>query len=199
MMQKKNATGKFILYMVMLMVWATTVYAHQIGGIGVGSGLVHPLTGIDHLLAMLAVGIISTRLGGKWTWIVPTIFVSFMIVGAIAAMDGFVFPFAEYAIALSVLVLGAVIAFRKNIPYYAILACVMFFAFAHGHAHGEELPTIADPVLYAIGFTLSTITLHIAGIVIATYTSRSAVRLTLLRYAGVAMAAFAAMLLVFLI
>jgi urease accessory protein len=185
---------KNLVYIVTASLAAITVQAHQIGGIGVGSGVSHPLTGLDHLLAMVAVGIISTRLGGRWIWKIPAAFVSFMVIGGALAIYGINLQIAEGMIALSVLALGVLIAWNKKIsPYFAML-CVSLFAICHGHAHGEELPVIASPVIYVAGFVLSTTMLHITGIIIAKKVYVSAERTALLRYAGAAMGVFGLML-----
>jgi len=159
-------------------------HAHLIGGNGLASGITHPLLGLDHLLAMIAVGIISMQIGGNAIWKVPATFVSFMVVGVLLAIGGLGMPIAETGIALSVLFLGISIAFAKNIPINWAMLCVALFAIFHGHAHGEELPVIASPALYATGFVLSTTLLHITGVLIGHYARKTRLTLGMLRYAG---------------
>lgn len=102
---------KIILPLVVaLFVLPSPAHAHLIGGYGISSGLTHPLFGLDHLLAMIAVGIISTQIGGKAIWQIPATFVLFMIVGGIFGISGLAVPFTEAGIAFSVLFLGAAIA-----------------------------------------------------------------------------------------
>ena len=173
-----------------------SVEAHQMGGVGFGSGLLHPMMGLDHMLAMVAVGIIAARLGGKWIMVVPFTFVSSMIVGGIAAIEGVRLPLVDYGVALSVLVLGIVVAFNTKVSPYLAIVCVAFFAICHGHAHGEELPLITDPVLYTLGFVFSTTVLHVSGIVVAKKAYQTEKRTNALRYAGVAMALFGMVLLI---
>lgn len=162
-------------------------HAHLIGGNGLTSGITHPIFGLDHLLAMVAVGIISTQIGGKAIWKVPATFLTFMIIGALLAIGGIDMSITETGIALSVLFLGASIAFTKNIPTHLAILCVALFAVFHGHAHGNELPTIVSPALYAAGFVLSTALLHIMGVLMGHYARKTKPTLKLLQYAGAGM------------
>ncbi len=162
-------------------------HAHLIGGNGLSSGITHPLLGLDHLLAMVAVGIVSVRLGGRAIWSVPATFVGTMVLGGTLAIAGIHLPFVEPAIALSVLVLGLAIALSRRVPVSAAMACVALFALFHGHAHGEELPLIANPATYITGFVLATTTLHVTGVLIGHWAAKTRMSLTALRYAGAAM------------
>lgn len=161
-----------------------TALAHNIGGSGIESGLIHPLFGLDHLLAMVAVGVISSQIGGKAVWKVPAAFIAFMIIGGIVGMTGLELPFVEIAIALSVLVLGGAIVLSGKMPLKWVLGCVAFFALFHGQAHGAEMPVIANGALYALGFVLSTSALHIAGVLIGHYAVKTNFTNTMLRFAG---------------
>lgn len=163
-------------------------HAHLIGGSGFASGATHPLFGPDHLLAMVAVGVISTQISGKAIWKVPTAFVLSMIVGGFLAIFGIGMPMVEMGIALSVLLLGILIALDKRIPEGWAMLCVAIFALFHGHAHGTEMPLIAHPALYAGGFVLSTAALHTAGVLVGHYARKTNLTLVTLRYAGVGMA-----------
>lgn len=127
------------------------------------AGFVHPFTGLDHLLAMLAVGLWAAQLGGRWTWAVPAAFVGSMALGGTLGFAGVSLPFAEPMIAASVLVLGLAIAMRVRFRWPA-LALVGVFAVFHGVAHGAEMPAEASRLLYAAGFVLSTALLHAAGV-----------------------------------
>ncbi len=155
------------------------------GGNGIVSGLTHPLIGIDHLLAMVAVGIISTQIKARTIWIVPAAFICFMLVGGILAMSVGI-PFIEIGIALSVLVLGIAIAMAQKFSLGIVIACVAFFGLFHGHAHGGEMPLIAHPALYASGFVLSTIFLHFMGVLLGLYARRTNLMLRMLRLSGAA-------------
>lgn len=174
----------------LLFVFPQPASAHLIGGNGIVSGLTHPLFGLDHLLAMVAVGIISVQIGGKAIWQVPTAFVLFMIVGGVFGISGMAMPFTETGIALSVLLLGAAIALSRKIALSFAVLSVALFAVFHGHAHGEEMPIIAHPALYALGFVASTTLLHISGVLIGHYAKRTQLSLKLLKYSGVAVSLF---------
>jgi urease accessory protein len=129
-------------------------------------GFLHPLSGIDHLLAMVAVGMFAAYLGGRARWLVPLAFVSVMAAAGWGAMMGLRLPLVELGIGLSVIVLGAVIALRVKLPTAAAMALVGFFAIFHGHAHGAEMAGNANALAYGIGFLSATALLHGLGIVL---------------------------------
>ena len=131
---------------------------------GFSHGFVHPLTGIDHLLAMMMVGVFAWQLGGRALWLVPLTFVLVMAIGGAFGVAGVSIPFVETGIALSVIVLGAAVAFRLSMPVAIAVALVGLFAVFHGHAHGEEMPENAAGLAYGLGFMLATVALHLAGI-----------------------------------
>lgn len=128
------------------------------------SGFAHPLNGLDHLLAMVAVGLWGAFLGRPLVYVLPVIFPSVMAVGGILGMMGVAAPPVELGIALSVLLLGGLIAAAQPLPIPAASMIVGLFAIFHGFAHGQELPATADPVGYSAGFVLSTGLLHVTGI-----------------------------------
>lgn len=147
-------------------------WAHS-GGDATGfvAGALHPVMGLDHLLAMLSVGIVSAQFGGRWIWIVPALFVCMMIVGGIMGFRGVEFPMVEAGIASSVIVLGLGIsvanrqkAFRWAIPMTMLFVAV--FGSLHGHAHGVEMPNSASPVYYCFGFIVTTCIIHLIGVLI---------------------------------
>lgn len=131
---------------------------------GFVSGFLHPLTGWDHLLAMVSVGLWGAFLGRPLIVALPVIFPTVMAFGAFLGMAGVPFPPVEVGIGLSVLLLGAVIAAAWRAPVWAACTIVAIFALFHGYAHGKELPSAADPIGYSVGFVLSTGMLHVAGI-----------------------------------
>lgn len=137
-------------------------------GVGDASGFVHgfshPLGGLDHVLAMVAVGLYAAMLGGRALWLVPATFVSIMALGGALGVAGYPLPYAEIGIALSVIVLGLAIAFRIGVSALAAMALVGIFAIFHGHAHGSEMPQDLSGYEYAAGFMLATALLHCAGI-----------------------------------
>lgn len=137
-------------------------------GVGVTNGFVHgfshPLSGIDHILTMVAVGLFAAHLGGRALWLVPLTFVSVMALAGIIGMAGSPLPFVEIGIGMSVVVLGLAIAFQLNPPIMTAMALVGFFAIFHGHAHGTEMPESASGLEYGIGFICATALLHAIGI-----------------------------------
>ncbi len=182
-----NSIKKVLLYILSIFALPNLVHAHLIGGSGFSSGALHPLSGIDHLLAMLAVGIIATRHGGKAIWFIPATFITSMIIGGIIGILGLEISFVEIGIALSVVFLGIAIFIQKKIPLNVTMAFVAVSAFLHGHAHGSEMPLIANPVLYASGFVLVTTLLHFSGVMVGHYATKTAFTTKLLRYVGAGM------------
>ncbi len=140
--------------------------AHTFGSQGAGlmAGLTHPFVGLDHLLAMIAVGIWAGQLGGRAVWLIPLTFVSVMVAAATLASFGLLLPLMEPVIACSVLVLGLLIAGSVRLPTSVGVLLVGLFAVFHGYAHGLELPQTASPILYGAGFVLATALLHGLGI-----------------------------------
>ena len=136
------------------------------------SGFTHPLGGLDHLLAMVSVGLWGAFLGRPLIYVLPMVFPAMMVAGAIMGMLVVAMPPAEFAIALSVLTLGGCIALAVKAPIWAASVVVGVFAVFHGYAHGKELPSAADPVAYSAGFVLVTGTLHLSGIWLGTLNNR---------------------------
>jgi urease accessory protein len=134
--------------------------------VGFAHGFTHPVSGLDHVLAMILVGVLALQLGGRALWLVPTTFVSVMAIGGALGMMGISVPFVEAGIAFSVIVLGAVVALGIRAPLAIAAGVVGLFAIFHGHAHGSEMPAAAAGIAYAAGFMLATSVLHIAGIAI---------------------------------
>ena len=132
--------------------------------VGLTYGFLHPLTGLDHVLAMVMVGMLAWQLGGRALWLVPGAFVALMAVGGMLGVTGIGVPFVEAGIALSVIVLGAVLALGIRPSVAVAMALVGLFAIFHGHAHGSEMPESAAGFAYGLGFMLATAALHTAGI-----------------------------------
>lgn len=151
-------------------------------------GLEHPFTGLDHLLAMFAVGLWAAQRGGRALWLVPLTFVSVMVVGIIFGMSGVPIPFVEPGIAISVLMLGVFVAAAIKLPLSISGAVVGTFAFLHGYAHGTETSASAAGLTYAFGFVAATIALHTAGISFGLTTQRLRSS-QLVQYSGAAIAA----------
>jgi urease accessory protein len=149
---------------------ATPALAHTGTGIagGFAAGALHPVSGLDHLLAMVAVGIWGAFLRAPLIWALPVAFPLIMVVGGVLGIAGVALPGVEIGIALSVIVLGVAILCAWRAPRYVALAIVSVFAIFHGHAHGTELPSAAAPSAYAMGFVISTGLLHLSGVAIGT-------------------------------
>jgi urease accessory protein len=137
-------------------------------GVGDTSGFVHgfghPASGLDHILAMVMVGVFAWQLGGRALFLLPVTFVGVMAVGGALGIAGIEIPFVEAGIAFSVVALGAIVAFGVKAPTAAAMGVVGLFAIFHGHAHGAEIPEDAGGVAYAAGFMIATALLHLSGI-----------------------------------
>lgn len=140
------------------------------------AGATHPLTGFDHLAAMLMVGLwAGIALPGR-TWAPPAAFVGFMLAGFAYGLDGGALPMAESLILASLVVLGLALCFAVRAPLSVAVAIIGLFAFAHGHAHGAELPHGAVAWRFAAGFAITTALLHVAGLALARFVRRPAAR-----------------------
>ena len=181
--------GRQSLLILCLLLWPFTVFAHQRGGevVGFASGFWHPISGIDHILAMVAVGMWGAQLGAPAIWVLPVVFPMVMALGGTMGLMGVKLPGIELCIALSALTLGFAV-FREARPKLWISATMVgVFAIAHGHAHGTELPLGASGMLYSIGFVMATGLLHALGIGIGVVHRWTAGRIAL-RVAGAAVA-----------
>jgi urease accessory protein len=138
--------------------------------IGVGDvngfhyGFMHPMSGLDHILAMVAVGLFAAHLGGRALWLAPAAFVAMMAIGGALGAAGVPLPYVETGIGLSVVVLGIAVASGSTLPTAAAMGLVGFFAMFHGHAHGVETPQTASGLEYGAGFVVATATLHAIGV-----------------------------------
>jgi urease accessory protein len=144
----------------------TMAMAHT--GVGAAGGFAHgfwhPITGLDHVLAMVLVGVLAWQLGGRALWLVPATFVLVMAAGGALAVAGVALPLVELGIALSVVVLGAAVAFGIRAPVAVAMGIAGLFAIFHGHAHGAEMPADASGLAYGIGFMIATAALHLGGL-----------------------------------
>ncbi|MBP2448307.1 nickel permease HupE [Rhizobium leguminosarum] len=134
---------------------------------GTLAGLSHPFSGLDHILAMVAVGFWAATLGGSARWIVPSAFVAVMAIGGVMGIYGVPLPMMETGIALTVAMLGVLVAFEVKVPTPVAAAIVGVCALFRGHAHGSELPAMSHAGGYVMGFLAATIILHVAGITLA--------------------------------
>ncbi len=160
------------------------------------SGLTHPVLGADHFLAMLSVGIVSAQMGGRAIWTVPATFVLVMALGGVLGWLDVGLTALEAGIAFSVLALGTVIAADKVLPVPLVMSAVGIFAVFHGYAHGAEMPVVAQPVTYALGFMSGTAFLHLAGVLIGDISQHYALGKIILRISGAAIAALGGFFLV---
>jgi urease accessory protein len=175
----------------------TAASAHIANGShGFVHGFLHPLGGADHVLAMVAVGLLACQLGGRALWLVPGTFMAVMALGGMLALAGGAMPGVEPGIAASVIVLGALVALGMKAPV-AAAAIAGVFAIFHGHAHGSELPDGAAAAAYASGFLSATALLHGGGIGLGALFGRmsEASGLALHRVGGAGMALFGVALL----
>ena len=171
----KNHVGymNFCIWFLVLAVYlllTTPAQAHiqQGQAIGFVTGLEHPWSGLDHVLAMIAVGIWGAQLGNPALWILPVTFPMVMSLGAMMGLLGIPLPGIEIGIAVSAILLGAMVLGEVRPKLYIAAVMVGFFAIFHGHAHGTELPAGQSGLLYSMGFVIATGVLHGIGILIGT-------------------------------
>jgi urease accessory protein len=164
--RRESLTGMALLIFASALLTPATVLAHNPAGVagGFASGFMHPLTGIDHILAMVAVGIWGAQLGAPAIWALPVAFPLVMSVGGAMGVRGVPLMGVEIGIAASALLLGLMIFSEARPPLVAAALLVGFFAIFHGYAHGTELPHAANPLAYGAGFVIATGMLHVSGI-----------------------------------
>ncbi len=159
--------SRALLVLVLLVVLPASALAHAEGaaaGAGFLTGFLHPLRGIDHVLAMLAVGMWGAQLGNPAIWVLPVAFPQVMALGGVAGILGLPLVGIELGVTVSVLVLGSMIALDRRPPLWAAFLIVSFFAVFHGYAHGAELPGKTGAVAYSAGFVTATGLIHLTGI-----------------------------------
>jgi urease accessory protein len=195
---RRGALVRAVLLLALFPLWPAVAQAH-VGEAADGfvSGLLHPVFGLDHFLAMLSVGIVSAQLGGSRVYTVPALFVTAMIGGAAVGWNGREWPLAEAGIAMSVIVLGVgIVLARRDRHSLMVMGMVAFFGCLHGHAHGLEMPKASDPVYYAAGFVLSTVAIHLLGVLIGWVFTARALLMPVLRHMGSGAAGMGVVLLV---
>lgn len=175
----------------------TMVFAHT--GAGPHNGLLHgfshPLSGLDHGLAMIAVGLWAAQAHSRIIWLIPLVFVMIMGLGGLLGIITLPIAFAEYGITLSLLVLGALLACRKHLPLSASIILVGLFALCHGYAHGSEMPQNVSMFPYAAGFMLATMLLHVCGIGLALL-FRNFTSVSWIRFSGIIIAFYGGFLMI---
>lgn len=154
--------------MALLLLAPATVLAHQEAGqiTGFASGFLHPISGLDHVLAMVAVGLWGAVLGAPAIWVLPVAFPLTMAVGGLLGLLGIPLPGLEIGIAVSAITLGIMVLAQMRPPLWAAALLVAFFAIFHGYAHGKELPEGTSALLYSFGFVVATGLLHLCGILL---------------------------------
>lgn len=166
----RRAFGFLFFIMLLLTVLPGVAFGHEGHDHGTGgftTGIAHPLTGLDHLIAMIAIGLWAAQIGGRAVVVLPAVFVSMMFVGGALALNGVQVPVIEPGIVASVLVLGLLIAAAAKLPLMAGIIITALFAVVHGAAHGQELGE-SSPLVFALGAMLASTMLHIAGALLGT-------------------------------
>lgn len=158
-MKKRSTLAVFAILLA-----SSPAFAHQWAGHGAGYGLLHPFSGLDHLSAMVAVGLWAAQLGGAAQWRIPAAFLVAMLAGTLLRIAGWDIPYVEAGIAASLLVLGLLLAMAQRLSTVVAMALTAVFALFHGHAHGSEIPTAMAQASYILGFMLSTAALHGLGL-----------------------------------
>lgn len=161
-----SRVGRRLPALLMLVLLALPAWAHEQSGQAAGfvTGLLHPVSGLDHVLAMVAVGLWGAQLGAPAIWLLPVTFPLVMAIGGFLGLLGVPLPGVEVGIAASAVLLGAMVATESRPPLALAAALVAFFAVFHGHAHGTELPPGQSGLLYSFGFVVATGCLHAVGI-----------------------------------
>lgn len=178
----KTTTSIFLL----LGLLPTLAHAHPGHGADFVSGVAHPMMGLDHVLAMIAVGVWAAQLGGRARWAMPIAFVGTMIFGGMLALAGLSVPFVEPVILASVMVVGLLIATAVRLPLVAAMSLAGVFALFHGAAHGSEMPVTASSIVHIGGFALATVALHVLGLGFGSMIRTA--EAPLLRYSGAVIA-----------
>jgi urease accessory protein len=168
-MNRHRNTRRQLALLCVLLLWSHSASAHILEGDVAGgfiSGFEHPISGLDHIVAMVSVGLWGAQLGPPAIWLLPVTFPMVMAFGGMLGLMGVPLPGTEIGIALSAVGLGAMVAAQARPPLWIAAVMVGFFAIFHGHAHGTELPPDESGVLYSIGFVVATGLLHLTGIAI---------------------------------
>jgi urease accessory protein len=166
MRTRQRAVASRMAVLVSILLWTQVALAHPQQGEAKGflTGFRHPISGLDHVLAMVAVGLWGAQLGSPAIWLLPVAFPMVMAFGGMLGLMGVPLPGTEYGIAASAILLGAAVLFEVRPPLAIAAVLISFFAIFHGHAHGTELPPGESGLLYSIGFVIATGCLHGIGI-----------------------------------
>jgi urease accessory protein len=187
MLMKRAAVTTFVIFFVFAPAAALAHPGHDGAG-GLVYGFLHPVTGIDHVLAMIAVGVLASQYGGRALWLVPMSFLVAMAAAGAVGMAGIPVQIVETGIGLSVVILGLMLAFQIKPPTLAAIVVVGFFALFHGYAHGSETPNGFAGLLFAAGFLVATALLLGAGVGLGLLLQRRTLSRRLIQAGGGAMA-----------
>lgn len=189
--------SRLLFLVIPFLITPVSVFAHTGTGQHNGwlHGFFHPLSGLDHILAMIAVGLWAAQAHGRIIWLIPLIFVAVMGLGGLFAMITLPVAFAEYGIMLSLLVLGTLLACRKHLPLSVSMILIGLFALSHGYAHGSEMPSSISIFSYATGFMLATTLLHLCGIGLALL-FRNFAGIYWVRFSGIMIACYGGFLMI---
>jgi urease accessory protein len=168
-MNRHRNTRRQLALLCLLLLWSHSASAHILEGDAAGgfiSGFEHPISGLDHIVAMVSVGLWGAQLGAPAIWLLPVTFPMVMAFGGMLGLMGVPLPYTEIGIAVSAIGLGAVVAAEARPPLWVAAVMVGFFAIFHGHSHGTEIPPDENGVLYSVGFVIATGLLHLTGIAI---------------------------------
>jgi urease accessory protein len=185
---KADAARASLLLLGAMLAWPALAHVQQGQAAGFAAGLLHPVSGLDHVLAMVAVGLWGAQLGAPAIWVLPVAFPLVMAMGGMLGFIGVPVPGVEFGIAASAIVLGTAVAFELRPPLVIAALMVGCFAIFHGYAHGTELLPGQSALLYSVGFVIATGCLHAVGIGVGTVHRRRWGR-QLLRIAGTVVAA----------
>lgn len=184
---KRAAVTTFAIFLIFAPAAALAHPGHEGAG-GLVHGFFHPITGIDHVLAMIAVGVLATQYGGRALWLVPMSFLIAMAAAGAIGMAGIPVQIVEAGIGLSVVVLGLMIAFQIKPPTLVAMVVVGFFALFHGYAHGSEMPNGPAGLSFAVAFLVATALLLSAGVGLGLLLQRGTLSRRLIQAGGGAMA-----------
>lgn len=184
---KRAAVTTFVAFLAFAPAAALAHPGHDGTG-GLVYGFIHPLTGIDHVLAMIAVGVIAAQYGGRALWLVPMSFLVAMGAAGAIGVAGPPVQIVEVGIGLSVVVLGLMLAFQIKPPTLVAMAAVGFFALFHGYAHGAEMPNGQAALSFAAGFLVATALLLGAGVGLGLLMQRQGLSRRLIQAGGGVMA-----------
>jgi urease accessory protein len=165
-MRRSARAARVVAATLLASAWPALAWAHAESGRALGflAGLHHPVSGLDHVLAMVSVGLWGAQLGAPAVWLLPVTFPMVMAFGGMLGLAGAPLPGVEIGIALSGILLGLAVLAEWRPPLWVAAVVVGFFAVFHGHAHGTELPQGASGLLYSMGFVVATGSLHACGI-----------------------------------